>query len=697
MQNFGFLFFVVSRFIYAGQDLAPLSPIVELKESQPSLTLPLASGIRALNSSDLFAISWRDENNCEHLLNADFNRTNATLTVENPRPGKYMAVHPNFRNQLPVVTHWDADMDNGRGGFRRGANGTAGVHISSHRIDRRDIRNTDPDNPYFYDMEKVGLLSPTPSNPKPQRPQFNHLIGDRFAFHSLGDDYIEDFSQRILKSTGFPVLHINGNEGCDIKDLPVRQNFPAFQVIHACIFKSEGQKSLATITLPPYWTLNTNQSYPVLFVPFYDIHQSFYSFGETVLKTQARVRAAGVGNSIGVIWNGGAAFGSFGVQPMIYENISDIFDQLSSKFLADTQKIVAVGLSRGGSTSLAVAGNPHPHSYRVTHVVAYSPATAYGERDTNYRVPTYPGYMFIAGHMAGYKYSWRLGWHEDGTEHTGEKIPFVNTFGTPDPKQVDDLSPISEAQLKTLANEGTKVLFSVGTHDQFLPLGMALEYVKKAKSLNVDIKLRVGYRTGHGTLNRMEIDAYNALTETITDSTDTSPSFQEFRYNQSLEIIPFTPFGAAAVIELPRYVVKRGPFLATIAGSPGLEFKLEICEKEAGEPTLTISGELPKTPTVPGVPLSYSVVRRIWPEEIRSGDYVYRFFFRSENGIWREARLRPGLQKPGVRPYQIKAGRDSKDDLGEILKVIDVEPMIDGETFYFELNGDRGPAGYSTE
>src|SRR5262249_8675514 len=162
---------------------------------------------------------------------------------------------------------------------------------------------------------------------------------------------------------------------------------------------------------------------------------SFNDYGETILKSIGET--INKGSAIGVVWNAGAGFGGSGLQGSMYGNASRLFDLLKMSFSADTDKIIAVGCSRGANGALVIAGNPHPHSYTVKEVIAYSPDVAYGTRYSQFTSPTYPAMIFNLGIFTGYKYAWRDEWRENQTNYRGWQVILKNTFNSVDPDKAD--------------------------------------------------------------------------------------------------------------------------------------------------------------------------------------------------------------------------------------------------------------------
>jgi hypothetical protein len=347
------------------------------------------------------------------------------------------------------------------------------------------------------------------------------------------------------------------------------------------------------------------------------------------------------GSAIGVVWNGGAGFGSAGLQRSMYDNATRLFDLLKTSFSADTDKIITVGCSRGGSEALAIAGNPYPHSYNVKEVLAYSPDVAYGTRYSQFTSPTYPALMiYNHGIYTGYKHAWREEWREKQTGYRGWEVILKNTFDTVRPDEADQLSPISDKFLRATKDAGTRITLSIDTHDQFMPFANYIPYVNKAKSYGIPMHVRIHYRGKHCD-NMNQHDTRGSIATLLNDSVDAIARVSTGEGTFSSEIEYYRPgqgrdewvriHQQPVAISLPRYVTPNGTFLYSVSGSPEVYFKLEVLKMD-GTPILPyFSGRLP--PMDPWAPLQISTYtkRLKWPTSVPVGSYYYKLSYSVDN------------------------------------------------------------------
>lgn len=573
-------------------------------------------------------------------------------------------------NEFPIVTHWNASLNNGAGGFQLGASDYPAALVTTQGGSYNpDFFDTDPNSPYVLNTQAHALYSADKNTPDAKVPGEERYVGENYSIYRIGNDVAEEFSANVKASTGFPAVHLNGDDKCRLNDLA--QNVPYFQIVHACPVGMGDQQSLATLIIPPNWS--PAQNYPVLLYPYYDIHLTFLTYGETVAKVLGAVVKTGLGSGIGVLWNAGATSGTFGLHASMYSNATQLFQMLNG-FGADTQKIVAVGCSRGGAQSLAIAGNPQNSTYKVKEVIAYSPAVAYGTRDSEYLSPTYPAFISALTDLTGYKYAWREGWRELGTGLRSYERVFQNTFSTVDPSAVDALSPIGDAQLNALKAHGTRVNLSIDTQDQFMPIAIYSKYVNKASALGVPMRVRINYRGTHCGNADMLTDSVTALLKVNLGDDSFLPAVEEYGIkkpddvNRSLvfEQITSTP---AIHAELPKYVVPSGTFFYSVSGQPETYYKLEIFKTGQANPILKFEGRLPQAGASDFLKITSESKRMTWPSvTVPGNDYFYMLSHSQDGSTWSQASYVPVI-----------GGEDPKRKA--VLQVLTEEPMEAGDAF----------------
>jgi hypothetical protein len=589
-----------------------------------------------------------------------------------PCPGRYVVVSESIANEFPIVTHWKQTLNKGRGGRKIGGTDAVEKVIgdNSSRPGFYDSNSKSPQSPLW--SRKNALFSSDNVAPNAYLPAYERYPGEGYSLVGLSTD---GWARLFSDKTGFSVRHLNGRSGCRAVD--VLPEAPFFQVVHACPIGQSDKMSLATLVIPPRW--NRSGHYPVLFYPDRDLHFSFDIHGTTIVKS---IGDSDKRSAIGVVWNAGAGYGSSGLQRSMYDNASRLFELLKTSFSADTDKIVAVGCSRGGSEALAIAGNPYPHSYKVKEVLAYSPDVAYGTRYKEFTSPTYPGMVYNHGIFTGYKYAWRQGWREEQTGHRGFEVILKNTFDTVDPDQADQLSPISDKFLIATKYAGTRIYLSIATNDQFMPFPTYIPYVNKAMSYGIPMRVRIDYRGSHcGSMHEnLQRDSVDALARVNAGEETVSSEIKYYAapFSQAGGFRPIEHGQQPVAIQLPSYITPNGTFLYSVSGGPGVYFRLEIFKKNGTSPILNFSGRLP--PMDPEAPLRISTYteRLHWPATVPVGSYYYKLAYRLENSEWTPALNVPKLDsKPtGEAEFTVMAeepmasSADFCDKMPEVVKII---------------------------
>jgi hypothetical protein len=567
--------------------------------------------------------------------------TSGAVNLVNARAGQYVVVSASIANEFPIVTHWKQALNKGRGGREiSGTDAVGGMNGS----DSSRFYDNNPKSPFLW-SPKNALFSTDNNAPNATLPDYERYPGEDYSLFGLSTNWAKGLSLTLATATGFSARHVNGRGGCRAAD--VIPEAPFFQVVHACPIGQGDKMSLATLVIPPHW--NPSGRYPVLFYPDRDLHFSFHDYGETIGRSIGQTIKSGKGSAIGVVWNAGAAYGSPGLHRSMYDNASRLFDLLKTSFSADTDKIITVGCSRGGSEALAIAGNPYPRSYKVKEVLAYSPDVAYGTRYSKFTSPTYPGLIYNRGIFTGYKYAWRQRWREKRTGYLGWEVILRNAFGSVDPVQADQRSPISDDLLGATKAAGTRINLSIDTHDQFMPFANYIPYVNKAKSYGIPMRVRIHYRGTHCGNMKMYDDSVDALARVNTGGETFSSEIEYYAAPRSPwggEFLRIDPDQQPVAIELPRYVTPKGTFLYSVSGGPGVYFKLEIFKKNGTSPILNFLGRLP--PMDPGTSLHISTYtkRRTWPTSVPVGNYYYKLLYSADNNEWKDAPYVPGGGSP---------------------------------------------------
>jgi hypothetical protein len=290
---------------------------------------------------------------------------------------------------------------------------------------------------------------------------------------------------------------------------------PVFQLVHAfevdppddALGYEDGdyagnEHSLATFFLPPSWTRDPSEAYPVLFHGFYDLNLSTFNpivglamieaLGDVYAHAESRV-------AIGIVWNGGGAAAAATFNRSAYANAAELFAQAAELLDADPERIVSTGGSRGGTTALAIASNPYGYDYTVRFAHARAPQVRVGTTYPEFFDPTFSGLTTNILQHSGYVDSWEACWYPTGNQfERGRTLALETVFGTDDIDDIDDFLSIDSPPFRErLKCERTEVVLRVGTHDYFGSAALVAEYADHLRDEGVPLLFEIYYRAGH--------------------------------------------------------------------------------------------------------------------------------------------------------------------------------------------------------
>ncbi len=541
-----------------------------------------------------------------------------------------------FENDYPIATHWNAQLNGGRGGFELGASD-----------DVPGILAPDPD-PHTY-ISSHAIFSDDPFR---DPPVLGHGTGiaENFALSPISELWAVSDSNTVLMATGFPVVHrshpwaLNPSEPLERR---VQEGVPAFQVVHAHLVEAQpGHGSLASFLLPPDWTASPTTAYPLLFNAFYDIHRSSYwHYGADFMTLAGNLINTGDGPVMGALWNAG--YTTEANHHVSFYSNADLLFTTAASLGADPHAIVMTGGSKGGSMILKAASNPHPHDYSAKLVVAYGPATQNGTHAFDYSVTTYNGVMAAMTDTAGYKHSWMLGWSDPVSGLPWREASLQTIMGTTDPQIADTRSLWGDDQVAALASSGAKVVVALGTHDHFIPSNLKIRYTDKLRAAGVPVQSRLYYRFGHSDLQHDRDTLLVAALRELLAGNPVSMPEGTFHYRRASEIdyetpVPFSPAAQPIVFEAPILVSWGQDMSLVFLGGPEdvielIVHKIDDVEwqtsqavvRQYEEPFFARSFVLP-----PGNPIQSADERFALPTDgsLPAGYYVYEVFFTRPGG-----------------------------------------------------------------
>jgi len=555
------------------------------------------------------------------------------------KPGcQYTIVSESLRHDFPVITNWNASLNDGRGGPQVGATDGIGVLRLHPETGEREIeinlRDENEASPYYYCSDAYALFSGERDGLHERTPAYERYIGEMYSVFSVTNEAVLKLSDEVLRLTGFPVVIRHPDTAP--KQL---ENIPAFQLIHGCVTagSSHGDnRSMVSYILPPFWTALPEVRYPAVLCGFYDQNENVFStVGPPLLKILGEALNETGKGAVGIIWNGGGSFGTRTLQGTVHAHLDDLFRTAIEKFAVDSTAIVTVGGSRGGITSLIAAGNPNNDVYKVRYAVCYNVPFGFGAPFKEMLNPTCPVCWCAVCEDTGYKDAWKPGWKDEQGRNAVEL--FLHTLlGTSDDELIaSECGPASDAIIQALRNNGTQIWLAHGTHDAYTSSWLSFEWVDRARRSGINIRHEIGYRFGHNNCTNPFDSARECLVSLLTGTELLMEGTRHYRRAsedpQAWEIAERMACTHQPVFfEGPKIAVKGLPVLLILYGEPGMEYKLSlhsVSDEGRGAPIVLLEGTMQ---TLAGYREGFSYVKdvRVIEEWFDAGSYTYQLEFR---------------------------------------------------------------------
>lgn len=574
--------------LFVPQNYAPLSSFIE-KSTTTSETMNFTVSPQILNYITVNQYSsWVAFQNTSGVVSlltpTSIQAATGKVTLTTTQKGKFVFVSSPFINDYPIVTHWKQSLNGGHGGFQAGAADGIGVldYFPEFNVvgETTDIFDQNPNSPYTFNVAKYALFSSDPIEPNAKVPTVDRYVGENYAVDKITDRLAVYQSLKAVETTGFPLIHRNHpwafNSSITMTKRVI-QNLPAFQIVHAMVVEAEvGKSSLATFILPPGWVSRPTKAYPIMFNGMYDIHQNFsWGSGQDFIQIIADLLKSGMGSSVGILWNGGGAYGPQTMQLSAYLNAAYLFELAKYYTGADPQKVVTAGISRGAQTALNVAANPIFSNYKVSYALAWAPPVTLGEHSQTWASSNYPGDFVNGSWSTGYKYAYQSGFIDPITGLDGRKLFMQSVSGYADQYFTDALSPLGDWLIASLKAKGTSVYMSVGTHDSFIPLNHGLRLHQKIKDFGIPVGFDLGHRLGHAYFTDRRQIIFNAMKEMISGTLKPFSGVRHFRQTTEPGLLAeeFTP-NKTFIAELPQQLYRGEKMRVDIAGSAGMLYSV---------------------------------------------------------------------------------------------------------------------------
>jgi hypothetical protein len=594
-----------------------------------------------------------------------------TVTLKAPPLGNCVAVCSLLRQDLPVVTHWNAALNGGRGGQQTGARDALlelDLDLLTGQLEAEgNYLNTNVDpalpaywgdadpavGPYFFASDRWALFSDgTGANDGEALPGFERFIGETYTTFGPTKLAAIWLSDQVRAMTGFPVAHKSHPSAFDAgasDAARVQDDRPIFQAVHGHVVDIApggdlypqwpgSENSLGTFLLPPGWTSQAApDTYPALFNGFYDLHGStFGTVGLEFFEVLGALyrHAAGPRRAVGLLWNGGGADACYTMHRSAYDGAARLLADAAALLAADPDRLVMSGGSRGGGTALEMASNPYAAPYTVAFVNATAGELRPGQVVT-FVSPSYSLGMGSIARVTGYQLAWKAAWIDPDTGRTGRQLTMQNLFGTDDAAVIDAQHAVDSALYRSsLLAEGARVLLHVGTHDYSLPLTHAVTYADNLRGDGVPLHLQVFHRFGH--TSPADTAAENtAFMNQVFEGSGAFDAVTEHFARDPLDVtvaVPITPAHVPLVYEIPITVGTGQTHTWSFVGQPGGRFEVvaapmdplwDPCEAPVfGGPLVpVVGGTLPLVPGDEFSSVSYNLTLPVqtgyWWYEVR--------------------------------------------------------------------------------
>jgi hypothetical protein len=681
------------QIIFVPDKYVPLSKFISIQEPIEELKLTVLPDILQYIQRGKYElqIAWNTGSITEYLRPTGIEPEVGRVSLEAVKSGVYTVVSGAFKNDFPIVTHWDENRNNHSGGYRLGASDAPGLldlDLESGKIiNEIPYFDVDPNSPYTYLTGKYHLMSSTVEGEASRVPSYERYLGECFSLKKVTDLLAVWISDKALQETGYPLVYLN------FPDLKLQSDIPIFQIVNNYIVEYKpGDASLATFILPPLWTASPKKPYPAIFTGYYDNNDNFYLFsGIAFINNISKARMETGASSIGILWNGGGSAGSRTLQLSAYHNLSLLFEIAEVVFSVDKASIVAVGGSRGGVTALIAAGNPYHDNYKIKYAICANPIVKLGYRDYGMANPTSPMIYGTMSDDTGYKYAWRKDWREQETNLTGEQILLRNLIGTMDKDIANEaLSPLSKQIVKTVKERGTKIILYAGTHDVIDTKDCVIELAESLRSQGVELELQFGYRFGHSNVEDLDEHAGRILIDMMMGREIRFNGVSHYRRSSSnpeewQKSEKFVPEQQPVFFEGPKKAALWDRAAINIVGAAGMRYHLklfridevlwqknnQIARIDQGRDLFHGTFEQ-KTKFLEGR-ISYFNSYIDFDESYEVGMYLYELWYSLENSNeWIKINSQ-SVPQPGV-------------ETEPILQIIKEYPMISGTLFAEEQN-----------
>ena len=309
------------------------------------------------------------------------------------------------------------------------------------------------------------------------------------------------------------------------------------------------------------------------------------------------LRQAYAGDSvgaIGVIWNGGGAVGSYTVSETAYRDFNDFSGLLVQSLGLHSEKVVAIGGSRGGHGAIGIASHPLVTSVRVAYVLASAPPSDWDLIGKSVST-TIPGLLMASENVTGYVGGWRSSFRSPDLGGANTQDSFlISQTGTSDrSRAASEFSLVGSNRINKLRNNSTSIRLMITSHDFIVPSVGQWQLAQNYLSAGLNIEVERHFLCGHGNCTQQEaVDLSRVLTRLNASNQPRSERFvnpgvvRNYLVNNHTGIsesmsgtFPLNPL----TIEFPRVILPDVSAPILLTGSPRTHVAIILKESSGKE------------------------------------------------------------------------------------------------------------------
>lgn len=417
-------------------------------------------------------------------------------------------------------------------------------------------------------------------------PAVDQYLAQRMDTSGMGGE-LQNVLQQACSQFGvkFKFYQPNGELGTAEQILQtVPSGVDHFQIFHSVHFRN----NLITVIIPPYWSPTRSGGYSTLMMGEYNVNGILA--GGQAIKILAQVYQQDRIGGIGVLWNGGGTFNSRTASNKPYQDMNDLMAILRIGLNLDPNRVVTLGGSRGGLTSLNLASHPAINQFRVAFAYSIVPPSEFSTIALNYSTTTVPLLLYASDWTTGFVNSWMDSFRHPGLSQpqlaglTGRQAHLNVLTGSHDLNQqrssFDLTAPVKVNKLKT---NQTAVYLEIGSHDFIVPWADQLKLAEVYRRAGVKIETKINYLAGHWS--DPEFIRAKVQTAILQLNAGQVPTLQDkviHHYRgvpkqSRVELVKSVSTSERPLtLEIPKYVINEISASLIATGTPGKTYEAEF-------------------------------------------------------------------------------------------------------------------------